>query len=134
MAQKIKSGENAANIAGELARHTRGPIFAGDVSSSVRLLEQLLDILDAQLQALRPVERESAGKNYNKVALGPHDPALAGDRERERERDPRRGGDWEACLAVLGMGVPFPQPNVWGARTPGQWGLPSWQALGIGVP
>ncbi|XP_067173257.1 LOW QUALITY PROTEIN: adhesion G protein-coupled receptor L1-like [Apteryx mantelli] len=67
VAQKIKSGENAANIASELARHTRGPIYAGDVSSSVRLLEQLLDILDAQLQALRPVERESAGKNYNKM-------------------------------------------------------------------
>ncbi|KYO42955.1 adhesion G protein-coupled receptor L1 isoform X2 [Alligator mississippiensis] len=67
VAQKIKSGENAANIAGELARHTRGPIYAGDVSSSVRLMEQLLDILDAQLQALRPIERESAGKNYNKM-------------------------------------------------------------------
>ncbi|XP_053911646.1 adhesion G protein-coupled receptor L1-like, partial [Cuculus canorus] len=66
VAQKIKSGENAANIASELARHTRGPVYAGDVSSAVRLLEQLLDILDAQLQALRPVERESAGKNYNK--------------------------------------------------------------------
>ncbi|KAM8793907.1 adhesion G protein-coupled receptor L1-like [Eudromia elegans] len=67
VAQKIKSGENAASIAGELARHTRGPVYAGDVSSAVRLLEQLLDILDAQLQALRPVERESAGKNYNKM-------------------------------------------------------------------
>uniref|UniRef100_A0A674ISZ1 Adhesion G protein-coupled receptor L1 n=1 Tax=Terrapene triunguis TaxID=2587831 RepID=A0A674ISZ1_9SAUR len=67
VAQKIKSGENAANIASELARHTRGPIYAGDVSSSVKLMEQLLDILDAQLQALRPIERESAGKNYNKV-------------------------------------------------------------------
>ncbi|XP_069739231.1 LOW QUALITY PROTEIN: adhesion G protein-coupled receptor L1-like, partial [Phaenicophaeus curvirostris] len=67
VAQKIKSGENAANIASELARHTRGPVYAGDVSSAVRLLEQLLDILDAQLQALRPVERESAGKNYNKM-------------------------------------------------------------------
>ncbi|NXB21990.1 AGRL1 protein, partial [Rhagologus leucostigma] len=64
---QIKSGENAASIAGELARHTRGPVFAGDVSSAVRLLEQLLDILDAQLQALRPLERESAGKNYNKM-------------------------------------------------------------------
>ena len=64
---QIKSGENAANIAIELARHTRGPVYAGDVSSAVRLLEQLLDILDAQLQALRPLERESAGKNYNKV-------------------------------------------------------------------
>lgn len=64
---QIKSGENAANIASELARHTRGAIYAGDVSSSVKLMEQLLDILDAQLQALRPIERESAGKNYNKV-------------------------------------------------------------------
>ncbi|OWK11874.1 hypothetical protein Celaphus_00003083 [Cervus elaphus hippelaphus] len=67
VAQKIKSGENAANIARELARHTRGSIYAGDVSSSVKLMEQLLDILDAQLQALRPIERESAGKNYNKM-------------------------------------------------------------------
>ncbi|XP_030050573.1 adhesion G protein-coupled receptor L1 [Microcaecilia unicolor] len=67
VAQKIKSGENAANIASELARHTRNPIYAGDVSSSVKLMEQLLDILDAQLQTLRPIERESAGKNYNKM-------------------------------------------------------------------
>ncbi|XP_073478554.1 adhesion G protein-coupled receptor L1 isoform X6 [Aquarana catesbeiana] len=67
VAQKIKSGENAANIAGELARHTRGQIYAGDVTSTVRLLEQLVDILDAQLQALRPIERESAGKNYNRM-------------------------------------------------------------------
>ncbi|ETE73569.1 Latrophilin-2, partial [Ophiophagus hannah] len=69
VAQKIKSGENAANIATELARHTRGAIYAGDVSSSVKLMEQLLDILDAQLQALRPIERESAGKNYNKAVV-----------------------------------------------------------------
>ncbi|XP_057257363.1 adhesion G protein-coupled receptor L1-like, partial [Pezoporus wallicus] len=67
VAQKIKSGENAASIAADLARLTRGPVYAGDVSSGVRLLEQLLDILDAQLQALRPLERESAGKNYNKM-------------------------------------------------------------------
>ncbi|KAM9514262.1 LOW QUALITY PROTEIN: adhesion G protein-coupled receptor L1-like, partial [Guaruba guarouba] len=65
--RQIKSGENAASIAGDLARLTRGPVYAGDVSSGVRLLEQLLDILDAQLQALRPLERESAGKNYNKM-------------------------------------------------------------------
>ncbi|XP_017556028.1 adhesion G protein-coupled receptor L1 isoform X2 [Pygocentrus nattereri] len=67
VAQKIKSGENAANIAGELANHTRGRIHAGDVSSSVRLIEQLLDILDAQLQALRPGSKESAARNYNKL-------------------------------------------------------------------
>lgn len=64
---QIKSGENAANIAGELMNHTRGRIQAGDVSSSVRLIEQLLDILDAQLQALRPGNKESAARNYNKV-------------------------------------------------------------------
>lgn len=39
-------------------------------------MEQLLDILDAQLQALRPIERESAGKNYNKV--GPDSGADSG--------------------------------------------------------
>lgn len=47
--------------------HTQGRIHAGDVSSSVRLIEQLLDILDAQLQALRPGNKESAARNYNKV-------------------------------------------------------------------
>uniref|UniRef100_A0A8C1R3V4 Adhesion G protein-coupled receptor L1a n=1 Tax=Cyprinus carpio TaxID=7962 RepID=A0A8C1R3V4_CYPCA len=58
--------ENAANIAAELVNHTQGRIYAGDVSSSVRLIEQLLDILDAQLQALRPGNKESAARNYNK--------------------------------------------------------------------
>lgn len=69
---QIKSGENAANIAGELVNHTRGRIQAGDVSSSVRLIEQLLDILDAQLQALRPGNKESAARNYNKVEESVH--------------------------------------------------------------
>lgn len=64
---QIKSGENAANIAGELVNHTRGRIQAGDVSSSVRLIEQLLDILDAQLQALRLGNKDLATRNYNKV-------------------------------------------------------------------
>uniref|UniRef100_A0A3B5M369 Uncharacterized protein n=1 Tax=Xiphophorus couchianus TaxID=32473 RepID=A0A3B5M369_9TELE len=66
VAQKIKSGENAPNIASELVNHTRGRIQAGDISSTVRLIEQLLDILDAQLQALKPRNKESAGRNYNK--------------------------------------------------------------------
>ncbi|XP_017569079.1 adhesion G protein-coupled receptor L2-like isoform X6 [Pygocentrus nattereri] len=66
VAQKIRSGENAANLANELARHTQGPVFAGDVSSSVRLMEQLVDILDAQLQELRPSEKDSAGRSFNK--------------------------------------------------------------------
>lgn len=34
---------------------------------SVKLTEQLLDILDSQLQALRPANKESAARNYNKV-------------------------------------------------------------------
>ncbi|XP_019900840.1 adhesion G protein-coupled receptor L2 isoform X10 [Esox lucius] len=67
VAQKIRSGENAANLANELARHTQGPVFAGDVSSSVRLMEQLVDILDAQLQELRPSEKDSAGRSFNKL-------------------------------------------------------------------
>uniref|UniRef100_H2UF73 Adhesion G protein-coupled receptor L1 n=1 Tax=Takifugu rubripes TaxID=31033 RepID=H2UF73_TAKRU len=65
VAQKIKSGENAANIATELVNHTQSRIQAGDVSSSVRLIEQLLDILDAQLQSLRPGSKESVPRNYN---------------------------------------------------------------------
>ncbi|XP_038840315.1 adhesion G protein-coupled receptor L1-like, partial [Salvelinus namaycush] len=67
IAQKIKSGENAANIAGELVNLTKGRVYAGDVSMSVKLLEQLLDILDSQLQALRPANKESAARNYNKL-------------------------------------------------------------------
>ncbi|XP_019734657.1 adhesion G protein-coupled receptor L2b.1 isoform X9 [Hippocampus comes] len=67
VAQKIRSGENAANLANELAFNTRGPVFAGDVSSSVRLMEQLVDILDAQLQELRPSEKDSAGRSFNKL-------------------------------------------------------------------
>uniref|UniRef100_A0A3Q2QNU5 Adhesion G protein-coupled receptor L2-like n=1 Tax=Fundulus heteroclitus TaxID=8078 RepID=A0A3Q2QNU5_FUNHE len=69
VAQKIRSGESAANLANELARHTQGPVFAGDVSSSVRLMEQLVDILDAQLQELRPNEKDSAGRSFNKAIV-----------------------------------------------------------------
>ncbi|CAB1317378.1 unnamed protein product, partial [Coregonus sp. 'balchen'] len=69
VAQKIRSGENAANLANELARHTQGPVFAGDISSSVRLMEQLVDILDAQLQELRPSEKDSAGHSFNKAIV-----------------------------------------------------------------
>lgn len=73
---QIRSGENAASLANELAKHTKGPVFAGDVSSSVRLMEQLVDILDAQLQELRPSEKDSAGRSYNKVHTSCHLPLL----------------------------------------------------------
>ncbi|XP_076789503.1 adhesion G protein-coupled receptor L2 isoform X24 [Arvicanthis niloticus] len=69
LAQKIRSGENAASLANELAKHTKGSVFAGDVSSSVRLMEQLVDILDAQLQELKPSEKDSAGRSYNKAIV-----------------------------------------------------------------
>ncbi|XP_069795468.1 adhesion G protein-coupled receptor L2 isoform X6 [Narcine bancroftii] len=69
VAQKIRSGENAANLANELAKHTKGPIYAGDVSSSIRLMEQLVDILDAQLQELRPSEKDSVGRSFNKAIV-----------------------------------------------------------------
>ncbi|KAG2461591.1 AGRL2 protein, partial [Polypterus senegalus] len=65
----IRSGENAANLANELAKHTKGPIFAGDVSSSVRLMEQLVDILDAQLQELKPREKDSASRSFGKAIV-----------------------------------------------------------------
>ncbi|XP_048394939.1 adhesion G protein-coupled receptor L2 isoform X14 [Stegostoma tigrinum] len=69
VAQKIRSGENAAILANELAKHTRGPIYAGDVSSSIRLMEQLVDILDAQLQELRPSEKDTVGRSFNKAIV-----------------------------------------------------------------
>lgn len=64
---QIRSGENAANLANELAKHTKGPIFPGDISSTMRLMEQLVDILDAQLQELKPKEKDSTGRSFNKV-------------------------------------------------------------------
>ncbi|XP_062866466.1 adhesion G protein-coupled receptor L1-like isoform X2 [Trichomycterus rosablanca] len=67
IAQKIKSGENGAHIATVLVNHTRGRVYAGDITSSVKLMEQLLDILDFQLQALRPGNKDSAARNYNKL-------------------------------------------------------------------
>lgn len=67
---QIRSGENAANLANELAKHTKGAIFAGDISSTMRLMEQLVDILDAQLQELRPSEKDSTGRSFNKVLTG----------------------------------------------------------------
>lgn len=33
----------------------------------MRLMEQLVDILDAQLQELRPSEKDTAGRSFNKV-------------------------------------------------------------------
>lgn len=35
----------------------------------MRLMEQLVDILDAQLQELRPSEKDSTGRSFNKVEI-----------------------------------------------------------------
>ncbi|CAN0217173.1 unnamed protein product [Lampetra planeri] len=67
IAQKIKSGENAASVAGELAKETRGTIYAGDITSSMKLMEQLVDILDAQLQELTPTEKEPSPRSFVKL-------------------------------------------------------------------
>ncbi|XP_068095270.1 adhesion G protein-coupled receptor L2 isoform X17 [Hyperolius riggenbachi] len=79
LALKIRSGENAASLGNELAKHTKGPVFAGDVSSSVRLMEQLVDILDAQLQELKPSEKDSIGRSYNKAIVDTVDNLLRPD-------------------------------------------------------
>ncbi|XP_078448807.1 adhesion G protein-coupled receptor L2-like isoform X2 [Lampetra planeri] len=69
IAQRIKSRENAATVASDLARQTRDPVYAGDVSSSVKLMEQLVDILDAQLLELTPTEKESSTRTFNKAVV-----------------------------------------------------------------
>lgn len=35
----------------------------------MRLMEQLVDILDAQLQELKPKEKDSTGRSFNKVEV-----------------------------------------------------------------
>ncbi|KAG8555292.1 hypothetical protein GDO81_017657 [Engystomops pustulosus] len=67
LASKIRNGDNAASLANDLAKYTKEPVFAGDISSTIRLMEQLVDILDAQLQDLKPSEKDSVGRSYNKL-------------------------------------------------------------------
>lgn len=45
-------------------------------------MEQLVDILDAQLQELRPSEKDSAGRSFNKVV-------------------------WKSCLAFCNLSLNF---------------------------
>ena len=64
---QIKLGKNAADLAGELAQWTRSPVAGGDVAAAMRLLQELLDVLDAQLQRLRPGSRDPATHSLGKV-------------------------------------------------------------------
>uniref|UniRef100_A0A8C9EV82 Adhesion G protein-coupled receptor L3 n=1 Tax=Pavo cristatus TaxID=9049 RepID=A0A8C9EV82_PAVCR len=65
--QKMKSGEMAANIARELAEHTRNHLYAGDITYSVSAMVQLVNLLDVQLRNLTPGGKDSAARSLNKL-------------------------------------------------------------------
>ncbi|XP_012579571.1 PREDICTED: latrophilin-3 isoform X7 [Condylura cristata] len=67
IAQKLKSGETAANIARELAEQTRNHLNAGDITYSVRAMDQLVGLLDVQLRNLTPGGKDSAARSLNKL-------------------------------------------------------------------
>lgn len=63
----MRSGEMAANIARELAEHTRNHLYAGDIAYSVSAMVQLVNLLDVQLRNLTPGGKDSAARSLNKV-------------------------------------------------------------------
>ncbi|CAJ0941107.1 unnamed protein product [Ranitomeya imitator] len=63
----LKSQETAANIARELSEHTRSRLNAGDITYSVRAMDQLVDLLDVQLRNLTPGGKDSAARSLNKI-------------------------------------------------------------------
>ncbi|NXN96059.1 AGRL3 protein, partial [Rhinopomastus cyanomelas] len=65
--QKMKSGEMAANIARELAEHTKNHLYAGDIAYSVSAMVQLVNLLDVQLRNLTPGGKDSAARSLNKL-------------------------------------------------------------------
>nr|XP_033771003.1 adhesion G protein-coupled receptor L3 isoform X9 [Geotrypetes seraphini] len=65
--QKLKSLEIAANIARELADYTKNHLNAGDITYSVRAMDQLVDLLDVQLRNLTPGGKDSAARSLNKL-------------------------------------------------------------------
>ncbi|NWV46385.1 AGRL3 protein, partial [Daphoenositta chrysoptera] len=67
--QKMKSGEMAANIARELAEHTRSHLYAGDIAYSVSAMVQLVNLLDVQLRNLTPGGKDSAARSLNKAMV-----------------------------------------------------------------
>ncbi|KAF1600961.1 UNVERIFIED_CONTAM: Adhesion G protein-coupled receptor L3, partial [Eudyptes pachyrhynchus] len=67
--QKMKSGEMAANIARELAEHTKNHLYAGDITYSVSAMVQLVNLLDVQLRNLTPGGKDSAARSLNKAMV-----------------------------------------------------------------
>ncbi|NXY82153.1 AGRL3 protein, partial [Alcedo cyanopectus] len=64
---QMKSGEMAANIARELAEHTKSHLYAGDIAYSVSAMVQLVNLLDVQLRNLTPGGKDSAARSLNKL-------------------------------------------------------------------
>ncbi|XP_078070273.1 adhesion G protein-coupled receptor L3-like isoform X2 [Mustelus asterias] len=69
LSKKVRSGETAANIARELAEQTKSMIHAGDILFSVKLMEQLVDLLNVQLRNLTPGGKDSAARSLNKAMV-----------------------------------------------------------------
>ncbi|XP_066576486.1 adhesion G protein-coupled receptor L3 isoform X1 [Amia ocellicauda] len=65
--QKLRSGETAAIIARELSEQTKSQIHAGDISYTVKAMDQLVDLLDVQLRNLTPGGKDSAARSLNKL-------------------------------------------------------------------
>lgn len=66
---QLKSGETAANVARELAEQTKSHLHAGDITYSVRAMDQLVGLLDVQLRNLTPGGKDSAARSLNKVRI-----------------------------------------------------------------
>ncbi|XP_072904455.1 adhesion G protein-coupled receptor L3-like isoform X4 [Hemitrygon akajei] len=69
LSQKVRSGETADNIARELAEQTKHLIHAGDILFSVKLMEQLVDLLNRQLRNLTPGGKDNAARSLNKAMV-----------------------------------------------------------------
>ncbi|MBN3293688.1 AGRL3 protein, partial [Polypterus senegalus] len=67
IAQKLKAGDPAAIIARELSEQTKSQIHAGDITYTVKALDQVVDLLDIQLRNLTPGGKDSAARSLNKV-------------------------------------------------------------------
>ncbi|XP_064796593.1 adhesion G protein-coupled receptor L3-like isoform X3 [Oncorhynchus masou masou] len=67
--QKLKAGETAAIIARELSEQTKSNLQAGDITYTVKVMGQLVDLLDVQLRNLTPGGKDSAARSLNKAMV-----------------------------------------------------------------
>ncbi|KAG2465909.1 AGRL3 protein, partial [Polypterus senegalus] len=66
---KLKAGDPAAIIARELSEQTKSQIHAGDITYTVKALDQVVDLLDIQLRNLTPGGKDSAARSLNKAMV-----------------------------------------------------------------